>query len=377
MGVAFEDDVVDLAALVEGGLIDGPFDCAALNAFLNEGPAFWGATRANLQQLIREGRVPANAMVKRAEATMHMPFEVADYVDFYSSIDHATNVGKIFRPGGEPLSPNYRWMPIGYHGRSSTISVANRVVRPWGQVREPSDPVPRFTPSQELDYELELGFLVGAGNAGRAVAPDDAGKYLFGAVLLCDWSARDLQSWEAQPLGPFLSKSFATTISPWVVTMAALEPYRVAARAQEPQPLPYLRSHEPWAFDIQLSLSLQTPAMRKSWDEPEVVTRVNFLTMYWSVAQQLAHLTSNGGIIRPGDLLGSGTISGTQAGTYGSLLEATLRCARPIILPHGEAHTFLEDGDTVVIRGVCARRGLPQVGFGEMRATIEAAPSRD
>jgi fumarylacetoacetase len=302
-----------------------------------------------------------------------MPVEIGDYVDFYSSIEHATNVGKIFRPGGEPLSPNYRWMPIGYHGRSSSVSIGREVRRPYGQVKDATDPVPRYEPTQQLDFELEVGFIVGAGNNGAPIAPDDAGHYLFGAVLLCDWSARDVQAWEAQPLGPFLSKSFATTISPWVVPLADLEPYRVENRAQDPLPLPYLRASRPWAFDIQLSVSIQTLGMRKSWDAPEQIARVNFLTMYWNVAQQLAHLTSNGGIVRPGDLLGSGTVSGTQSGTYGSLLEATLRGTRPISLPNGETRTFLEDGDTVVMTGACARKGLPQVAFGELRGTIVAA----
>lgn len=366
-----------MAVLGERGLIDGPFSRAALNEFLSQGPAAWSAVRAQLQRLLHGERVPADAVVPQTAAIMHMPFEVADYVDFYSSIDHATNVGKIFRPSGEPLSPNYRWMPIGYHGRASTISVADRVQRPWGQVKDANDPVPRFTPSQQLDYELEMGFVVGSGNDGKPIAPDDAHKHLFGAVLLCDWSARDVQAWEAQPLGPFLSKSFATTISPWVVTLEALEPYRVTNREQDPQPLPHLRAATPWAFDIRLSLSLQTMAMRKSWDDAEPVTRVNFRTMYWNVAQQLAHLTSSGGIVRAGDLLGSGTVSGPRAGTYGSLLEATLRGTRSIALPHGETRTFLEDGDTVVIRGVCKKEGVAQIGFGELRATIQPAQARD
>src|SRR5581483_12016635 len=204
-----------------------------------------------------------------------LPVEIGDYVDFYSSIEHATNVGKIFRPGGEPLSPNYRWMPLGYHGRSNNVSVSREIRRPYGQVKDANDPAPRFEPTHQLDFELELGFIVGAGNDGAPIAPDDAGRYLFGAVLLCDWSARDIQAWEAQPLGPFLSKSFATTISPWVVTMEALAPFRVPNRPQDPPPLPYLRVDDPWEFDIDLEVALQTPAMRKSWDEPEVITRVN------------------------------------------------------------------------------------------------------
>lgn len=362
-----------MAALCEAGLLEGPFSQPSLNPFLEQGPSAWQRTREVLDELLASRRIPREAVVAESDVTMHLPIEIGDYVDFYSSIEHATNVGKILRPAGEPLSPNYRWMPIGYHGRSNNVSISGEVRRPYGQVKDPNDPAPRFEPSQQLDFELELGFIVGVGNDGAPIAPDDAGRYLFGAVLLCDWSARDVQAWEGQPLGPFLSKSFATTISPWIVTLADLEPYRVENRAQDPPPLPYLRATQPWAFDIQLSVSIQTMGMRKSWDEPEQIARVNFLTMYWNVAQQLAHLTSNGGIVRPGDILGSGTVSGTQPGTYGSLLEATLRGTRPISLPGGETRTFLEDGDTVVLKGICSRKDLPEVDFGELRATIMPA----
>ena len=372
-GVAFGDEILDLAVLAEAGLVEGPFAEDSLNAFLQRGPSAWRETRARLQTLVRENRVPNVARVAQADARLHLPVQVGDYVDFYSSIEHASNVGKLFRPGGEPLTPNYRWMPIGYHGRSASVSVEREVRRPFGQLKDPSAGSPRFAPSAQLDFELELGFIVGRGNAGRAVAAGDAANYLFGAVLLCDWSARDVQSWEAQPLGPFLSKSFATTISPWIVTLDALQPYRVANCAQEPSPLPYLHVDSAWAFDIELTAGVQTAAMRAKGEEAEEVTRVNFRDMYWNVAQQLAHLTSNGSIVRPGDLLGSGTISGIDPGTYGSLLEATLRGTRPLSLRCGETRSFLEDGDTVVMRGWCAREGLPNVGFGELRATIVSA----
>ncbi|MGH7683441.1 MAG: fumarylacetoacetase [Vulcanimicrobiaceae bacterium] len=370
VGVAYEDAIVDLAVLCDFGLLEGPFSAPSLNAFLAQGPDVWQRTHATLQELFEARRIPRESVVLAANAAMHLPIEIGDYVDFYSSLEHATNVGKIFRPGGEPLSPNYRWMPLGYHGRSSTVSIGSQIRRPKGQVKEAADPAPRYEPSQQLDFELEMGFIVGMGNDGAPIAPDDAGRYLFGAVLLCDWSARDVQAWEAQPLGPFLSKSFATTISPWVVTLDALEPYRVQNRAQDPPPLPYLRVREPWAFDIQLTASLQTLGMRKSWDEPEQIARVNFLTMYWNVAQQLAHLTSNGGIVRPGDLLGSGTVSGPEKSSWGSLLELTARGREPLALPRGEKRGFIEDGDEIIFRGYCAKLGYPRIGFGECRAVV-------
>jgi fumarylacetoacetase len=378
VGVAFGDDLVDMPKVARAGVFDGIFtnpvaifESPTLNAFLETGHGAWRGTRERLQTVLRDHVQAKEFLVPRALARMHMPVEIGDYVDFYSSIEHATNVGKLFRPGGDPILPNYRHIPIGYHGRTSTVSIADKVRRPNGQTKAPDAPAPTFGPSRQLDFELELGFIVGLSNdEGRPIEPDDAADYLFGIVLLCDWSARDLQSWEGQPLGPFLSKSFATTISPWVVTLDALAPYRVANRPPDLEPLGYLRVDAPWAFDIELSVSLQSPAMREARIEPKEIARVNFRNMYWNAAQQLAHLTSNGSIIRPGDLLGSGTISGIQEGSYGSLLETTLRGARPLPLTNGETRSFLEDGDTVVMRGAAARPGLPRVGFGELRATI-------
>jgi fumarylacetoacetase len=367
--VAFGDDVVDLARLAQSGFLDGAlekpveiFESSSLNAFLRCGRSAWEATRRRLTDILSDGANVRQFLIPRNGVRMHLPVEIGDYVDFYSSIEHATNVGKLFRPGGDPLTPNYRYMPIGYHGRTSTISISDVVRRPSGQTKDASATAPTFGPSRQLDYELELGFVVGASNGeGMPIAADDAGDYLFGVVLLSDWSARDLQSWEGQPLGPFLSKSVATTISPWIVTMAALEPHRVPNREQEPPPLAHLRASAPWALDIDLTVSLQTQKMRQANVAPYEIVQVNFRNMYWNAAQQLAHLTSNGSIVRPGDLLGSGTISGSDEGSYGSLLEATLRGSRPLSLPNGEARSFLEDGDTVVIRGT---------GFGELRATI-------
>jgi len=378
VGVAYGDDVVDMAKVARAGLLrdvvedaTAVFEAPTLNAFLAGGHGAWRDTRVRLQHVLENKATAKEFLVSRALTRMHMPIEIGDYVDFYSSIEHATNVGRLFRPGGDPVLPNYRHIPIGYHGRTSTVSISERVRRPNGQIKAADAQTPVFGPSLQLDYELELGMVVGLSNReGRPIPTDDAADYLFGVVLLSDWSARDLQSWEGQPLGPFLSKSFATTISPWVVTLDALLPYRVANRAQDPLPLEYLRVDAPWALDIDLTVSLQSRAMQKARENPKEIVRVNFRNMYWNAAQQLAHLTSNGSIVRPGDLLGSGTISGTDEGSYGSLLEATLRGARPLALTNGETRTFLEDGDTVVMHAVAARPGLPRIGFGELRATI-------
>jgi len=378
VGVAYGDDVIDMAKVADARLLDDVvknavevFNAPTLNAFLETGHGAWRETRVRLQTILEDRTTSKEFLVPRALTRMHMPVEIRDYVDFYSSIEHATNVGKLFRPGGEPLLPNYRHIPIGYHGRTSTISIREKVRRPSGQTKAADAPTPVFGPSRQLDFELELGFIVGLSNGeGRPIPTEDAADYLFGVVLLSDWSARDVQSWEGQPLGPFLSKSFATTISPWVVTLDALLPYRVENRAQDPEPLDYLRVDAPWAFDIDLSVSLQSRAMQTAREKPKEIVRVNFRNMYWNAAQQLAHLTSNGSIVRAGDLLGSGTISGTNEGSYGSLLEATLRGARPLVLTSSETRTFLEDGDTVVMHGVAAHPGLPRIGLGELRATI-------
>lgn len=361
IGAALDDAIVDLGALAGSAGLDPTLQGGSLNPFLAAGANVWHQTRERLQALVANGDVK-RYLVPRAGAQLHLPIEIGDYVDFYSSIEHASNVGKILRPGGEPLTPNYRHMPIGYHGRSSTVSIAGAVRRPCGQTKDPAAEMPAFGPSRQLDFELELGFVIGSSNAdGRPIPADEAGKYLFGVVLLNDWSARDVQSWEGQPLGPLLSKSFATTISPWIVPLAALAARRVPNRAQEPPPLAHLRVRDAWALDLELTVSLQTQAMQRNGTAPFQITRVNFRNMYWNAAQQLAHLTSNGTIVRAGDLHGSGTVSGTEPGTYGSLLEATLRGARPLALPDGEARTFLEDGDTVIMRGD---------GLGEVRATV-------
>jgi len=377
-GVAIGSYVCDLDALVRGELLDEPALAGAqtLNAFLAAGRARWSALRARLQSLFtdatgEERAAVEDALIARTSVRMQLPIAVRDYVDFYSSIEHATNVGKLFRPDN-PILPNYRYVPIGYHGRASTIVVdGTPIARPTGQRKLPDAYAPVVGPAQMLDFELELAFLTGGPDTahGHAVPIDAVRDHVYGYVLLDDWSARDIQAWEYQPLGPFLSKSFATSISPWVVSLDALEPFRVANRAIDPAPLPYLQPRDDWAYDIDLEVALQTAAMRARGEAPATISRTNFRHMYWNVAQQFAHMTSNGSIVGAGDLFGTGTISGSEPGTYGSLIELTRRGAEPLVLPGGERRAFLEDGDTVILRAV-AVAGDRRVSFGEVRGTV-------
>ncbi|RZL90992.1 MAG: fumarylacetoacetase, partial [Variovorax sp.] len=299
---------------------------------------------------------------------------------FYTGVHHATTVGKLFRPD-QPLMPNYKWVPIGYHGRASSIGVSGqRFKRPQGQTRTPDAEAPALGPSKRLDYELELGFLIGQGNAlGASIAVGEAEQHLFGITLLNDWSARDIQAWEYQPLGPFLAKNFATTLSPWIVTMEALAPFRAPFErpAGDPQPLPYLdapSNRESGALDIHLEVWLQTAKMREAGEPTVRLTRANTTeAAYWTAAQLVAHHTVNGCNLQPGDLLGSGTLSGPNPDQAGSLLELTLGGKAPITLPNGERRTFLEDGDTLALRGYCEREGAVRIGLGEVSGTIEPA----
>jgi fumarylacetoacetase len=377
-GVAIGAFVCDLDALVRGELLDEPALAGAqtLNAFLAAGRARWTALRARLQTLFtdatgEERAAIEEALIPRGDVRMHLPIAVRDYVDFYSSIEHATNVGKLFRPDN-PILPNYRYVPIGYHGRASTIVIdGTPIPRPTGQRKAPDAEAPVVGPAQMLDFELELAFLTGGPDTllGTPVPIDAVREHVYGYVLLDDWSARDIQAWEYQPLGPFLSKSFATSISPWVVSLDALEPFRVANRAIDPAPLPYLQPREGWAYDIALEVALQTAAMRARGAAAVTISRTNFRDMYWNVAQQFAHMTSNGSIVGAGDLFGTGTISGSEPGSYGSLIELTRRGAEPIALPNGETRAFLHDGDTVILRAVAAN-GERRVSFGEVTGTI-------
>jgi len=374
IGVAIGEHVVDLYALADAGLVPHgeALQDVDLNGLLGLGRDVWHEVRVRLIDLLTEGNTAIRdagieALYPQSAVTMHLPFVPGDYVDFYSSMEHAVNLGKLFRPDSEPLLPNWRHLPIGYHGRSSTVVVSGTPVRrPRGQVR-PGDGPPEEGPTQALDIELEVGFVTGPGNElGVPIDVDDAGDHIFGLVLVNDWSARDIQRWEYQPLGPFLGKSFATTVSPWVVPLEALTGYLIPGPTQDPEPLSYLRAEGDWGVDLQLEAALASPAM----DEPDVIARTSYGGMYWTMAQQLAHITSNGTAIRPGDLYASGTISGAEPGSYGSLIEITWGGRDPITLSDGSQRRYLEDGDTVVLRGWCHRPGLPRIGFGECLGTI-------
>jgi fumarylacetoacetase len=375
VGVRVGDDVLDLAALAQrvGMESAAVWRTGSLTAFLAEPRAAWTAAREWLtDQLTNEShRTDVEAhLTPAADVTMHLPFEVADYVDFYASEHHATNVGRIFRPESEPLTPNWKHLPIGYHGRSGTVVVSGTdIVRPCGQRKPPNEPAPTFGPSRRLDIEAELGFVVGGRTRlGQPVPLADADDHLFGVVLLNDWSARDLQAWEYVPLGPFLGKSFATSISPWVVTTDALVDARVPLPGQDPEPLPYLRGSgqdagSAYGLDIHVEVE---------WNGT-VVSRPDYREMYWSPAQMLTHLTVNGATVRPGDLFGSGTISGIEKDTRGSFLELSWSGQDPVTLGDGSTRTFLEDGDTVVLRATAPAEGGRSVGFGECVGTVRPA----
>jgi fumarylacetoacetase len=362
VGVRLGDGVLDLAALARDGLLDeepGLFAQPSLNTFMAAGAATWARVRAALQALTA-GPDAELAAVPIEEAEPLLPVAVGDYVDFYSSLEHASNVGRMFRPDADPLPPNWRHLPAGYHGRSGTVVVSGTPIRrPRGQRREPGHDAPVFGPSVRLDIELELGFVVGTpSRIGEAVTVERALHHVFGVVLLNDWSARDLQAWEYRPLGPFLAKSFATSMAAWVTPLEAVLTRRVAARAQEPEPLPYLRE-EPWALDLDLEVDVNATT----------VARTNARHLYWSPAQQLAHMTVNGASLRVGDLFGSGTISGPGREERGSLLELSWNGEEPITLADGSRRSFLEDGDEVVLRG----SGGEAIALGEVRGTIEPA----
>ena len=307
---------------------------------------------------------------------MAVPCRIGDYTDFYTGIHHATSVGKLFRPD-EPLLPNYKWVPIGYHGRASSIGVSGQTFRrPLGQTKDPSETQPSLRPSHRLDYELELGIFIGTGNdLGESVSMDDAESHAFGLVLLNDWSARDVQAWEYQPLGPFLAKSFASTISPWMVTMEALAPFRAPFTRSEndPQPLPYLTStanRQQGGLDVALEVWLQTQKMRDAGLSPQRLSQSNFSDAYWTLAQMITHHTVNGCNLQPGDLLGSGTLSGALPEQAGSLLELSAGGKKTLMLANGEARTFLEDGDSVTLRAYCAREGFRRIGFGDCQGQV-------
>lgn len=377
-GVAIGNAILDLGAAERAGLFTetdlepDSFGSENLNAFIAQGRPVWTAVRGAIAAFLdsdnREAPdfADAHELVITTPVTMKMPVAVGDYVDFYSSEQHATNLGRMFRPDAEPLLENWKHVPVGYHGRSGTVVVSGTdIVRPHGQRRGTNGP--EFGPTQKLDIELEVGFVTGNANTiGHAVDVSDAERHIFGVCLINDWSARDIQAWEYVPLGPFLGKSFATTMSPWLVPLDALEPFRAPLGEQDPSPLPYLVDSVRLGIDIDLTVTL-TPV---GSEQPEVITATNFTNMYWTMAQQLAHATVNGATASAGDLFASGTVSGPGATERGSLIEITWNGTEPIAFPDGTRRTFLEDGDTVTITGRCETEGTVPIGFGPCTGRI-------
>lgn len=378
VGVAIGDLITDLSVLEELGHFQAPefqsrkvFSETSLNSFLALGRPAWRKTRNILQHLLsaespilQEDPIIRDRLFHaQKDVVMKLPVRIGNYTDFYSSFHHAHNVGTMLRGPENALMPNWKWLPVAYHGRASSVVISGTDVhRPRGQTKPRDASVPIFGPSKSLDYELEMAFLIGPGNSlGEPVPIDRATDHIFGFVLMNDWSARDIQAWEYQPLGPFLAKNFCTSISPWVVTLEALEPFRKTLPAQDPEPLPYLRAKTDFTYDIDLEARLQSSSI----DEPFVITRTNFQNLYWSIAQQLAHHTITGCNLEPGDLLASGTISGATEESRGCMLELTWRGANPLKLPSGETRKWLEDGDTLSITGWCQGDGY-RIGFGEL-----------
>ncbi|MBA3646089.1 MAG: fumarylacetoacetase [Gemmatimonadaceae bacterium] len=387
-GVAIGDRIVDVSAVADsftGGAADIARACSApvLNSVMAESNANLSEFRAQLSSLLSSDSASRTALEKAlvpmADATLHLPADVGDYTDFYASIYHATNVGKLFRPDN-PLLPNYKHVPIGYHGRaSSLIPTGAEIARPSGQTHPSEKDPPKFGPSAGLDYEAEVGFFVGTPNRlGTAIPIDEAANHIFGFCLVNDWSARDIQSWEYQPLGPFLAKNFATTVSPWVVTREAIEPFRVPAffrPADDPKPLPYLSSEEDekaGGLDLTIEVFIRTSIMREGGLRPTRISVASFSDMYWTTAQMLAHHASGGCNLRTGDLLASGTVSGPEEGMQGCLLEITRRGANPLQLSSGEERKFLHDGDEIILRGYFERDGCARIGMGECSGRVVA-----
>ena len=386
-GVAIGEHVLDLSVLEAEGLLSltgGPyFDQPTLNAFIDSGRDNWTKARSTIQTLLsadidtlRDNKdLQAKALFKQADVTMHLPVHVPGFTDFYSSKEHATNVGTMFRDPKNALLANWTEMPVGYNGRASTVIVSGTdVIRPSGQLKPNPDERPIFSPCKRLDFELETAFVVGRGNdIGQPIAVDEAADHIFGMVLLNDWSARDIQKWEYVPLGPFNAKTFASEVSPWIVTMDALAPFKTACPTQEPKPLAYLNEKDSNnSFDINLSVEL----LPENSDEATVVCETNFKYMYWSMAQQLTHHTITGCKVEVGDMMGSGTISGPTPDSYGSMLEIAWNATKPVTLKGGETRSFIEDGDTVIMKGYSEKDGI-RVGFGEVRGKVLPALSFD
>jgi fumarylacetoacetase len=387
VGIAIGENILDLAAVEREGLLaavrlqGGPyFNRSSLNRFMAAGQPVWRAVRASVTNLLRTDQptlrdnkaLRDRVLVPMIEAELLLPVEIPDYTDFYSSREHATNVGTMLRGADNALQPNWLYLPVAYHGRASSVVVSGTDLhRPMGQTKPADATAPAFGPSRSVDFELEMGFFIGPGNElGVPIPINRASEHIFGMVLVNDWSARDIQAWEYVPLGPFLAKNFGTSISPWVVTLDALEPFRINGPAQTPEPFPYLRSPGPWSFDIHLEVSIQSGSMTA----PICICRSNARHLYWNICQQLAHHTVNGCNVRTGDLLASGTISGPTPDSYGSMLELAWRGSKPIELPGGEKRSFLQDGDCITMSGWCAGDGY-QVGFGAVTGKI--LPPRD
>ena len=379
---AIGEYVLNLAELEAAGVFDGPeldgrrvFRQMTLNNFMELGPEAWGEARMYISTLLSKGEpslrdnesLKEQVLIPMDEVEMLLPVNIGDYTDFYSSEQHARNVGTMFRGKENALKPNWKHLPVGYHGRASSVVVSGTDVhRPRGQVLPDGEEKPVFAASKLVDFELEMGFVTGRSNQmGVPVSVDEAGEYIFGMMLVNDWSARDIQKWEYQPLGPFLAKNWATSVSPWIVPLHALEPFRVQGPKQDPEPLPYLQTDEDWTFEINLDVYLQGEDM----EEPHKICRSNARNLYWNMAQQLAHQTITGCNIRSGDLYASGTISGEEEDSYGSLLELTWKGENPLILPNGEERKFLEDGDRVTISGY-AEADNYRIGFGEVTGTV-------
>ena len=387
VGVAIGEQVLDLSVLEAEGLLSldgGPyFDKPTLNAFIDSGRDNWTKARSTIQALLSSDSdtlrdntdLQKKALFKQADVTMHLPVHVPGFTDFYSSKEHATNVGTMFRDPSNALMPNWTEMPVGYNGRASTVIVSGTdVIRPSGQLKPNPDERPIFSPCKRLDFELETAFVVGRGNnIGQPIAVDEANDHIFGMVLLNDWSARDIQKWEYVPLGPFNAKTFASEVSPWIVTMDALAPFKTSCPTQEPKPLAYLNEKDSdTSFDINLSVEL----LPENSDEATVVCETNFKYMYWSMAQQLTHHTITGCKVEVGDMMGSGTISGPTPDSYGSMLEIAWNATKPVTLKGGETRSFIEDGDTVIMKGYSEKDGI-RVGFGEVRGKVLPALNFD
>jgi fumarylacetoacetase len=380
VGVRIGEFVLDLSLICSAGLLPGSdvYSAPTINGIMALGRPAWQELRSAITDLLREDEstlrddteLRSSALIPIVAVQMHMPVEIGAYVDFYSSEQHATNVGSMFRPDA-PLKPNWKYLPVGYNGRASSVVVSGEPIkRPLGQTFPANAEVPQFGPSKNLDFELEVGFFTGAENPlGSRVSTAQADDFIFGMVLVNDWSARDIQRWEYEPLGPFLAKTFATTISPWVVPMAALDPFRIIGPMQDPPVFDYLKYDKPWRLNIELEVFLQTEKMTR----PQLISATNFRNMYWNMAQQLAHQTVNGTNVQVGDLYASGTVSGDDPSSYGSMLELAWRGERPLVMEEtGEERKFLQDGDVVTLRGYCQGEGY-RIGFGEASGKIMPA----